>query len=191
YISDGSHFSPPIQDEGKNYISVKDLKNNGSIDFENCSKISNIDFIKLEKTKCRPKMNDILFSKDGTIGKVAIVPKNNDFVILSSLALIRPNILISPLFLKYYISSINGLQQMESYYAGSALKRITLDIIVNLFIPLPPLPEQKAIAEFLDGETARIDALVEKAKISIELSKEKRQALISAVVTGKIRVTHG
>jgi len=58
----------------------------------------------------------------------------------------------------------------------------------NGLLVLPPLPEQRAIAAFLDRETARIDALVEKAEKSIELLREYRIALISAAVTGKIDV---
>lgn len=50
-------------------------------------------------------------------------------------------------------------------------------------LPVPPLPEQTAIAAFLDRETAKIDALVEEQKRLIELLKEKRQAVITQAVT--------
>ncbi|WP_368188729.1 restriction endonuclease subunit S [Aeromonas sp. R7-3] len=50
-------------------------------------------------------------------------------------------------------------------------------------LPLPPLPEQQAIAAFLDYETARIDKLIAKQQQLIELLKEKRQAVISHAVT--------
>ena len=54
--------------------------------------------------------------------------------------------------------------------------------------PVPPLEEQKAIAAFLDRETAKIDALVDKNREVIEKLQEYRTALISAAVTGKIDV---
>ena len=50
-------------------------------------------------------------------------------------------------------------------------------------LALPPLPEQRAIAAFLDRETAKIDALVAKKERLIELLQEKRTALISRAVT--------
>ena len=53
---------------------------------------------------------------------------------------------------------------------------------------LPPLPEQRAIAAFLDHETAQIDALIAKVHEAIDRLKELRTALISAAVTGKIDV---
>ena len=52
----------------------------------------------------------------------------------------------------------------------------------------PPLEEQKQIAAFLDTETTKIDTLIEKCETAIELLKERRTALISAAVTGKIDV---
>ena len=55
----------------------------------------------------------------------------------------------------------------------------------------PPPVDQKAIADFLDRETAKIDNLIGKANQSIELMKERRAALISAAVTGKIDVREG
>jgi len=58
--------------------------------------------------------------------------------------------------------------------------------IVPVFVP--DLEEQRRISENLERETARIDALVSKTERSIELLKEKRAALITAAVTGKIDV---
>ena len=55
-------------------------------------------------------------------------------------------------------------------------------------IALPPVAEQDAIADYLDRETKRIDAMLEKVRRSVELLKEYRTALISAAVTGKIDV---
>ena len=55
-------------------------------------------------------------------------------------------------------------------------------------VPLPPLPEQQAIAAFLDRETAKIDVLSSKVTTVIERLKEYRKALISSAVTGKIDV---
>lgn len=55
-------------------------------------------------------------------------------------------------------------------------------------LALPPIPIQKAIAAFLDRETAKLDALVTEAEGAIELLKEHRSALITAAVTGKINV---
>lgn len=74
------------------------------------------------------------------------------------------------------------LGEAEMYGAGGQ-KRVPESFITNLRHPIPPLPEQRAIAAFLDRETARIDALVSKKERLIELLREKRTALISHAVT--------
>ena len=181
HITDGSHYSPMTSVEGYPYVTVRDLKQ-GIIDVENAEKISEESFRALEKSGCRPKMNDVLFSKDGTIGKVAIVSRD-DFVVLSSLAILSPNREYLSQYLCYMLQSSLGISQMESYLAGAALRRITLDTIRELFTIFPPLPEQYSIAAFLDHETSRIDALVAKQEALIALLHEKRRALISHAVT--------
>ena len=76
----------------------------------------------------------------------------------------------------------------ESDGAGSTKGAITCEQIANLKIPIPPLPEQLAIAAYLDLETAKLDALVGKVAAAVERLQEYRSALITAAVTGKIDV---
>jgi restriction endonuclease S subunit len=72
---------------------------------------------------------------------------------------------------------------------GSGLaNNIPQSMVNGLILVAPPVPEQRAIAAFLDHETARIDILVAKVRQAIERLEELRTALISAAVTGKIDV---
>ena len=85
----------------------------------------------------------------------------------------------------FYLSmgdAFRRLGEAEMYGAGGQ-KRVPDSFVRNLMHPLPPLPEQRAIAAFLDRETAKIDALVAKKERLIELLQEKRTALISHAVT--------
>jgi len=66
---------------------------------------------------------------------------------------------------------------------GGGQPNLSQEILKAIRVPVPLLDEQRAIASFLDRETARIDALVEKKERQIELLKEKRSTLISHVVT--------
>ena len=72
--------------------------------------------------------------------------------------------------------------------AKSTVDSLRLPMLQNFPVVVPPLPEQRAIAAFLDHETAKIDALVAKVREAIDRLKELRTALISATVTGKIDV---
>jgi len=72
--------------------------------------------------------------------------------------------------------------------ASASMQNLSLSDFTSFAIALPPLSEQVEIADHLDFETAEIDSAIADAKEAIELSKERRTALISAVVTGKVDV---
>ena len=82
-----------------------------------------------------------------------------------------------------FVSSYFRHTGESSMYGAGGQKRVPDDFVRNFSIPLPPLPEQRAIATFLDRETAKIDALVAEQRRLIALLKEKRQAVISHAVT--------
>ncbi len=187
-ITDGSHHSPATTEIGKRYISVKDV-DNYRIDFENCKLISEDDFEILVRNGCRPERGDILLTKDGTIGRAFVVGEYNDFVVLSSLGIIRPiPAILNSVYLRYYLTSSLNIDQMLSLIQGSALTRITITIIKNLYIVLPPLEEQLSIINHLDRVTQDLDFIILKEEKLIDKLKEYKTALISEVVTGKIDV---
>ncbi len=72
---------------------------------------------------------------------------------------------------------------LQSLGQGSTFTELSRDRLTSAFLVSPPLDEQRAIAAFLDSETARIDMLIEKKQRQIELLQEKRSALISHAVT--------
>ena len=71
---------------------------------------------------------------------------------------------------------------------GSGQPNLNTDIIRGLPVPCPPASEQRVIAGYLVGETARMDAMVAKVGIAIDRLQEYRTALVTAAVTGKIDV---
>lgn len=74
-------------------------------------------------------------------------------------------------------------------YGAGGQKRVSDTFFANYKCCIPPMDEeQQQIAAFLDKETTKTDTLIEKCKTAIELLKERRTALISAAVTGKIDV---
>jgi type I restriction enzyme, S subunit len=112
-VTDGSHYSPKAIDAGFPYITVKDIgKDSDQIDFENCKFIGENDYRDLVKNGCNPILGDVLFSKDGSVGKVSLVDYDKDFVVLSSLAIIRPDRkTIDSNYLKYIFKAPFFLQQ--------------------------------------------------------------------------------
>ena len=187
-VTDGSHYSPETVDIGKLYVTVSNVTKENNIDFESCSKISEESYLDLEKNGCRPKKGDVLITKDGTIGRGLVVGDFNDYVILSSIGLIRFSEKIFSKYGLYYLLSGLNIDQMYSHVRGSGITRLTINLIKNLLFVIPSYPEQQQIVEYLDEQTQLIDKTVSIEEKRIELLKEYRQSLISEVVTGKRKV---
>ena len=100
--------------------------------------------------------------------------------------LIRPNYL--HVKFTFYWLLVFKKSIIDLFASGGGQPNINQEVIGNLKIPAPGVHEQAQIARFLDHETARIDALIEEANTGVVLLKERRSALISAAVTGKIDV---
>jgi len=156
-ITDGSHFSPVTVESGFPYITVKDIDAGGKIDFINCKKIEAKDFENLVRAGCQPKYGDILFSKDGTVGKVAQTPKNVNFVVLSSLAILRANGKVTSEFLMYSLMSESFKKLAIENKTGVAIKRIVLKTIKSLQIYIPPQSIQQEIVNSIQTQESHVD----------------------------------
>jgi type I restriction enzyme S subunit len=86
-------------------------------------------------------------------------------------------------FLSYYTMMNEFVNRVDSSTYGSKMPRASWDFISLMEVPVPPLEESLKIARFLDHETAKVDALIEKQQKLIALLKEKRQAVVSHAVT--------
>ena len=181
-ITDGPHETPEFLPEGVPFLSVDSIVE-GRLDFESCRFVSQADHERFCR-KCRPMRGDVLLGKAASVGKVAVVEVGFEFSIWSPLALIRTDrVHLLPQYLYYYLLSKNAQDDILLQCTHNTQNNISMDDIKALSIPRPTIPEQRAIAAFLDREIERIDALVEKKERLIELLQEKRTALISHAVT--------
>ena len=141
-ITDGSHSSPRSIDEGFPMASVKDMHDWG-FNIDQCRKISHQDFDLLVKNDCKPLKNDVLIAKDGSYLKhTFVVQEEIDFVILSSIAILRPNHLIDPHLLNFILRDPRTKMRMTGYVSGVALPRIILKEFRGFEILLPPVELQ-------------------------------------------------
>ncbi len=96
---------------------------------------------------------------------------------------------VNTVFLFYRLLENSLMNYWTSEMKGAGgLKRVPTEVSENHRIAVPPAAEQTEIAAFLDTETLKLDALVAEARRCISLLRERRGALISAAVTGKIDV---
>ena len=169
-------------EEGIPLILIKNV-NGHKIDPTDIPKISEEKASELVMYRLKP--GDIVFSRVGTIGRIALVAEREEGWLISG-QMLRLRINSSEItneFAVYAIDSDSVLNYFEVKSVGSTRDSINTEILRNLILPLPPLDEQHAIINYLDRETARIDALVATKEHFIELLAEKRIALISQAVT--------
>ncbi|QBZ83843.1 restriction endonuclease subunit S [Hydrogenovibrio crunogenus] len=181
-ITDGPHTTPVFIDSGIPFLSVDGIQN-GELVFDKCRYISQEDH-KEYKKKADIEKDDILLGKAASIGKVARVKVDFEFSIWSPLALIKPNLnkVLAP-YLEYLLKSPLTQYQIQQLSTSNTQQNISMADIPKFIFSLPAINEQKAIANFLDQETGKIDLLIEKQQAMIALLKEKRQAVISHAVT--------
>ena len=128
--------------------------------------------------------DDLLVTKDGTIGKIIKVNKLPDLATLNGgIFVIRPLQLKYNTSYYYWLLLSTAFHGFVSYYkTGSTISHLYQDTFCQMPYALPPLQEQQAIANYLDKATIRIDTLIEKQTKLVALLKEKRQAVISHAV---------
>lgn len=169
-------------DEGPFLVTGTDFIN-GSVNWESCYHVNEERYN--EDPYIQLKENDLLITKDGTIGKVALVTG------LKTKATLNSGIFLTrPLTGEYYTNFMYWLLNSEVFETffnyisnGSTIQHLYQNVFVIFSFPLPSLSEQQSIASFLDSETSKIDTLIEKKQRLIELLEEKRSALISHAVT--------
>ena len=188
-VTDGPHAPPDFVDEGVPFVSVESVWG-GRVHLASLRGLISRDAHRNYARKYLPARGDIFVVKAGsTTGKVAIVDFDDEFNVWSPLAAIRCHSLRADArFVFFSLGSeyFQGLVRVS--WSFGTQPNIGMTVLSNLSIPLPPLPEQRAIAAYLDRETSRIDALVAKVEEAIERLQEYRTALITAAVTGRIDV---
>lgn len=140
-------------------------------------------------SRSKLEQGDIVVAIRATVGKALQVPEYlNGANLTQGTARVAPGKEVSNRFLLWAINSNHTQQRLDALSKGATFDEITLDMLRRLRVPLPPLPEQKEIAAYLDKETACIEKLIDNIRDGIERLKEYRTALISAAVTGQIDV---
>ncbi|MCK2179320.1 restriction endonuclease subunit S [Hafnia paralvei] len=185
-IVDGAHFTPTYTEIGIPFLRVTDIQDE-SINFDNIKFIPEHEHKELIK-RCKPESGDLLLSKNGTIGVPKLINWNWEFSIFVSLCLIKFKETLTPEYSEYFFKSHEIKEQISGLVKQSTVINLHLDKIQNFWFCIPSLEEQWKIVNFLNEQTKTLDGLVESAEVAIQLMQERRTALISAAVTGKIDV---
>ncbi len=181
-ITDGTHDTPTPTTSGHPYITAIHVKN-GRIDFENCLYLSNEDHQEVYK-RCNPEKGDLAIVNIGAgVANCGYVDVDFQFS-MKNVALFKPN----PKILNHlYLLHLHQARQKRIAHvvrSGGAQPFLSLQDLRKLPILLPPLSEQKKIAEIL----STWDRAIEVVERLIENSQAQKKALMQQLLTGKKRL---
>ncbi|MGR5187436.1 restriction endonuclease subunit S [Photobacterium damselae] len=188
-IVDGPHFSPKYVDDGYMFISARNIKvDRWSLD--DAKFVSEQDFLEFNK-RVKPEKGDVLLTKGGTTGIARAVDLEIPFQVWVHVAVLKTiKTKIDPFYFAYVLNGSSCYEQSQLSTYGATNNDLGLSRIAQIILACPPLDEQKVIKDRLDSKCSKIDDLVTKAQQQVALMQERRTALISAAVTGKIDVRH-
>ena len=142
-----------------------------------------------EMVDLRLEDGDLLVSEGGDVGRCAIWNNElSEVYFQNSINRVRALKNNNNVYLNYLLRSIKNSGAIDVICNRLSIAHLTAEKLNELAIVVPDASEQTAIANFLDRQTTKIDALITETQKSIALLKEHRTALISAAVTGKIDV---
>ena len=124
------------------------------------------------------------------VGRCCIIPDDEPFYVIAvDNVILRPNSNVDKKYAMYCMNTPGYAMDAEMAAGGTTMKRISRTDLGNLRIPVPPLSEQKAIADYLDEKCSEIDATIADKQKQLETLDEYKKSLIFEYVTGKKEVS--
>lgn len=181
-IKDGTHTPPKRIVSGIPLLSAVNIEN-GDIDFQNnVTYISEKDY-KLIHKFYSIKRGDVLVTIVGTLGRLTLVNSDQRFSVQRSIAILRPhNNKIDNRYFFHILTSRKSQEQIIHYSKSTAQTGIYLSELAKIKIPIPPMLEQKRIAEIL----TKADALIKSFNVMISKKKNIKQGLMQKLVRSGI-----
>lgn len=174
-LTDGTHFSPKNYAKGDYlYLTAKNIRP-FHLDLSKITYIGKEDHESIY-SRCNPQKGDVLYIKDGVTTGIAVVNELDcEFSMLSSVALLKPEKIIDPYFLMYYLNSPIVFNRMVGRMSGAAITRITLQKIKKIEVRLPPIDIQRKIVKKMSNFEKEFTEI--KKKI-LELSDKHHTTLL-------------
>ncbi|MDQ2873297.1 MAG: restriction endonuclease subunit S [Actinomycetota bacterium] len=188
-LRDGTHQPPPRTSTGVPLLTARNVSS-GFLKLTDQDTFVSTDDAAILEASLRLEYRDILLSVKGTVGAAAIVPPEFQRVVLDrNLALLRPNQSLLNEWLLWVLRTQNLQEQMSLSVTAAAQPGLPLGAIRELRIPSIDIEEQKEQVRKIEAQEQELVDLESKIQSQRYLLAERRQALITAAVTGHIDVT--
>ncbi|RUT08457.1 restriction endonuclease subunit S [Dulcicalothrix desertica PCC 7102] len=168
----------PTTDKGPWMVTATNISE-GRINYNETRHTCQKAFDELLTDKSRPCIGDVLITKDGTLGRVAIVDVEG-ICINQSVALIQPDYTrVSSEFLAWSLQSPQMQNRLIEDAGGSTIKHIYITKLATTPVALPPLPEQKKITAVLNS----MDEAIAKTQAVTDQTRKVKQGLLQQLLT--------
>ena len=188
-VTDCKHITAEFVEDGIPLASIREVQGwQVALDDAKCT--TPVFYEQLIEGGREPLAGDIIFTRNATVGEAALVPDEAPiFALGQDVCLLRKleGAYSTPFMLRQLKSTVIE-RQLNEIMIGSTFKRINVEEIRGLLVCVPPPNEQHQIAAALAQQVGSLDELLDEAVAASVLLVERRSALISAAVTGKIDV---
>jgi type I restriction enzyme S subunit len=185
-VTDCKHMTVPFVEDGIPLASVREVQSFDVV-LSEAKRTTQEWYEKLIEGGRKPRRGDIIYCRNVSVGASAYVATDECFAMGQDVCLIR-SAKQDQRYLNYFLHSQAMEHQLALLLVGSTFDRINVSDIKGLVVLVPPLAEQRVIANYLDGALEKVDREIANARSAIALLHEYRTRLIADVVTGKIDV---
>lgn len=176
----GYYTNEPYIEDGVKLARITDIQSTSEMGLDNSPRVEN----KAELKEFFLQENDFLFARTGGAGSFGIVrQKDLPAVYASYLIRFRFKETVEAEYLKFFFKSCYFLNSLVANIHGGVNQNIHAEDIKSTFLALPPIEEQKEIANFLNAKIEKVNILIAKQETLLEKLVEQRVALISQAVT--------
>lgn len=188
-VTDCKHITAEFVDDGIPLASIREVQSR-YVALDNAKQTTEVFYRQLIEGGRELVAGDLIFSRNATVGEVAQVADwHPPFAMGQDVCVLKKQYeWLSSDYMQAVLRSLVVRVQLDNLMIGSTFKRVNVEDIRGVIVPVPPQDEQKIITEYLIRENQIFDSLLSEAQNSIALLQERRSALISAAVTGKIDV---
>lgn len=177
-VIDCAHVTAEFVDDDRRFpvASIRECQG-PYVDLSACNHTTQEFFDHLRAGGREPRPGDLLFIRNVSVGLVAAVaPGNAEFAIGQETVLLRRTSDVYPIFLRYALTGAEAVHAVESAMIGTTFRRINVSAIRALPVALPSPGRQRAIAAYLDRETASIETLINEQQCLIGMLRERRDS---------------
>ncbi len=183
-VKDGPHYSPKYSEVGIPFISGGNVRPEG-VDFDNVKYISEDLHMELSK-RCKPALNDILYTKGGTTGIARVNTYDIDFNVWVHVAVLKAVDLIEPFYLQHVLNSSHCYQQSQKYTHGVGNQDLGLTRMILITLPICSKEEQHQIVQEIESRLSVCDKVEKDIADSLEKAQALRQSILKKAFEGTL-----